>query len=77
MNPSSSQATRKAPSSPLVASLFDFEALPGRYPLTLREPRALFDRSRDVLLLASGRAVEGLALDAADAAAVDVKLIAA
>jgi len=47
----------------LVAVLFDFEALPGRYPLTLRKPGVLFERSRDVLLLASGRAVKGLALN--------------
>ncbi|MDB5883934.1 MAG: hypothetical protein JWR74_105 [Polaromonas sp.] len=47
----------------LIAALFEFEALPGRYPLTLREPRMLFERSRDVMLLASGRAVKGLALD--------------
>lgn len=51
----------------LIGALFDFEAFPGRYPLTLREPRALFDRSRDVLLLAAGRPVEGLALDPLDA----------
>ena len=54
----------------LIPALFDFEALPGRYPLTLREPRALFERSREVLMLASGRVVEGLALDSQDASAV-------
>ena len=51
----------------LVDALFDFEALPGRYPLTLREPRALFDRSRDVLMLAAGRAMPGLAVDSHEA----------
>ena len=54
-------------SGEVVAALLDFEALPGRYPLTLREPRALFERSRDVLLLASGRSVHGLTLDPLDA----------
>ena len=47
----------------LLEALFDFEALPGRYPLTLREPRALFDRSHQVLMLAAGRSVKELALD--------------
>jgi len=51
----------------LKNALLDFEALPGRYPLTLREPRALFDRSRDVLMLAAGRAVPGLMLDSLEA----------
>lgn len=46
----------------LIAALLDFEALPGRYPLTLREPRALFECSHEVLLLASGRPVDHLAL---------------
>ena len=50
----------------LIGALLDFEALPGRYPLTLREPRALFDSSRAVLLLASGRVVEGLTFDPLD-----------
>ena len=54
----------------LIGALLDFEALPGRYPLALREPRALFDRSREVLMLASGRVVEGLAFDPLDASAV-------
>ena len=43
--------------------LFDFEALPGRFPLTLREPRELFDNSRMVLMLSAGREVPGLALE--------------
>ena len=61
-------AHRAAPPRHLVDALFDFEALPGRYPLTLREPRALFDRSRDVLVLAAGRAVPGLALESVEVA---------
>ena len=51
----------------LLEALFDFEALPGRYPLTLREPRALFDRSHQVLMIAAGRSVTGLQLDPAQA----------
>jgi len=47
----------------LIQALLDFEELPGRYPLALREPRTLFDNSREVLLLALGRPVEGLILD--------------
>ena len=50
----------------LIDTLFDFQALPGRYPLTLREPRILFDSSHDVLLMAAGRPVEGLALESND-----------
>ena len=63
-------ATGQGEPRDLIGALFDFEALPGRYPLTLREPRALFDRSRDVLLLASGRLVSGLELDPLDAPGV-------
>ena len=50
----------------LIDTLFDFESLPGRYPLSLREPRILFDGSHDVLLLAAGRPVKGLAFDLTD-----------
>ena len=45
----------------LVPALLDFERTPGRYPLVLREPRQLFDEAHAVLLLAAGRAIEGLA----------------
>ena len=55
------QADRTSALRQLTDTLFDFEALPGRFPLTLREPRILFDGSHDVLLLAAGRPVEGLA----------------
>lgn len=54
----------------LIGALFDFEALPGRYPLTLREPRALFGASRDVLRLACGRPVSTLALEPLQAVGV-------
>ena len=47
----------------LAASLLDFEAHPGRYPLAAREPRLLFDHGTEVLSLASGRAVRGLPQD--------------
>ena len=58
----------KAAQHGLLEALFDFEALPGRYPLTLREPRALFDRSHQVLMLAAGRTVKELVeLDPAQA----------
>ena len=50
----------------LIDTLFDFESLPGRYPLSLREPRILFDGSHDVLLLAAGRPVKGLVPDSTD-----------
>lgn len=49
--------------SGLLATLVDFEQMPGRYPLALREPRLLFDQTHTVLLLAAGRTVEGLALN--------------
>ena len=54
----------------LIGALLDFETLPGRYPLTLREPRALFDHCREVLLLASGRPLGGMVLDPIDAPGV-------
>lgn len=44
----------------LLPALLDFERMPGRYPLVLREPRLLFDQARAILLLAVGRAVDGL-----------------
>jgi len=47
----------------LAASLLDFEAHPGRYPLAAREPRLLFDHGTELLSLASGRAVPGLPQD--------------
>ena len=60
------QADRTSALRQLIVTLFDFESLPGRYPLSLREPRILFDGSRDVLLLAAGRPVKGLAFDLPD-----------
>lgn len=47
----------------VFTTLLDFEAMPGRYPLALREPRVLFDSTHDIMLLAAGRSVEGLAQD--------------
>ena len=44
----------------LVQTLLDFEQQPGRYALALREPRALFEHTHAVMLLAAGRPVEGL-----------------
>ena len=49
----------------LAACLLDFESFPGRYALALREPRLLFDRGTEVLMLAGGRAVEGMPQDPA------------
>ena len=60
------QAGRTFALRQLIDTLYDFESLPGRYPLSLREPRILFDGSHDVLLLAAGRPVEGLAPGLAD-----------
>ena len=60
------QADRTSALRHLIDTLFDFESLPGRYPLSLREPRILFDEGHDVLLLAAGRPVKGLALDLTD-----------
>ena len=60
------QADRTSALRQLIDTLFDFESLPGRYPLTLREPRILFDASHDVLLLAASRPVKGLALELTD-----------
>lgn len=60
------QADRTSALRQLIDTLFDFESLPGRYPLSLREPRILFDGSHDVLLLAAGRPVKGLVPDLTD-----------
>ena len=60
------QADRTSALRHLIDTLFDFESLPGRYPLSLREPRILFDGSHDVLLLAAGRPVKGLVPDMTD-----------
>ena len=60
------QADRTSALRHLIDTLFDFESLPGRYPLSLREPRILFDGSHDVLLLAAGRPVKGLVPDLTD-----------
>lgn len=46
--------------SALITTLLDFERAPGRFPLARREPALLFEQTHTVLLLASGRAVEGL-----------------
>ena len=51
----------------LIGALSAFEALPGRYPLAMREPSILFHCIHDVLLLAAGRPVQGLALKSFDA----------
>lgn len=45
----------------LIPALLDFERAPGRYPLIKREPSLLFDQAHTVLLIAAGRAVDGLA----------------
>lgn len=50
-------------------SLFDFEARPGRYAIARREPRVLFERTYEVLTLACGRALGGIDLEPATAAA--------
>ena len=60
------QAGRTSALRQLIDTLFDFESLPGRYPLTLREPRVLFNGSQDVLLLAAGRPVRGLVSESID-----------
>jgi hypothetical protein len=54
---------RKQAPGAMVSALLDFEAMPGRYPVALREPRVLFDHSYSVLQLATGRQVESLSLD--------------
>lgn len=50
----------------LIPALLDFERAPGRYPLIKREPSLLFDLAHTVLLMAAGRAVDGLASLGAD-----------
>lgn len=47
------------------AALLDFQDMPGRYPVALREPRPVFDQMHRVLMLAAGRSVDGLGTDAA------------
>lgn len=44
----------------LASLLLDFQAYPGRYAVVMREPRLLFERATEILMLAAGRAVEGL-----------------
>lgn len=41
----------------LTEALLDFERMPGRYPLGLREPRVLFEQMHTVMMLACGRPV--------------------
>ena len=43
-----------------MLALLHFERSPGRYPIALREPRPLFEHIASVVLLATGRPVEGL-----------------
>lgn len=45
----------------LMPTLLDFERMPGRYRLALREPGLLFEQTLAVLQLAAGRPVKGLA----------------
>lgn len=47
----------------LADALLDFQERPGRHAVALREPRVLFERITEVLVLASGRSVEGLPAD--------------
>ena len=63
MNGQVNLGDKKAGAGNLLGSLLDFEAMPGRYPLALREPRVLFDHAYTVLQLAAGRQVESLSLD--------------
>lgn len=52
----------------LLATLHEFERTPGRFSLSLREPRLLFDEAHAVLWLATGRNVEELGLAAEEEA---------
>lgn len=45
----------------VVPALLDFERMPGRYRLALREPSLLFEQTHAVMLLAAGRPVKGMA----------------
>ena len=44
----------------IVPTLLDFERMPGRYRLALREPGLLFEHTHAVMQLAAGRAVKGM-----------------
>lgn len=44
----------------LLPTLRNFERTPGLYRVVLREPRPLFEQIRSVMLLATGRPMEGL-----------------
>ena len=46
----------------VVAALLDFEKAPGRYPVALRQPEAVFEHLRNVLQIAVGRAPETASL---------------
>ena len=52
---------RAAQAREVVAALLEFEHLPGRYPVAMREPRILFEQAGLVLLLAAGRKLDGVA----------------
>ena len=52
----------------LLATLHEFERTPGRFSLSLREPRLLFDEAHAVLWLAAGRSVDELGLAAEEEA---------
>ena len=47
--------------SDILPALLDFERMPGRYRLALREPSLLFEQTHAVMLLAAGRQVKGMA----------------
>lgn len=55
----------------LIEALLDFERMPGRYPLGLREPRVLFEHMHTVMMLACGRPVPELAAHAQEESAED------
>lgn len=53
-------ASESDPVSPqLLGALFEYESMPGRFPLALREPRILFENARELLVMSSGRGMAG------------------
>ena len=61
MGPTKPQATGR---QAVCAALLDFQHMPGRYPVAMREPRPVFEHLQLVLMLAAGRTVDGLGTDA-------------
>lgn len=59
MSMTTNAAESDAVSPQLLGALFEYESMPGRFPLALREPRILFENARELLVMSSGRGMAG------------------